>query len=284
MSCCWWPGADPSGRLAGPTCPLWTMCSQGPDSPSLAALLPSSGAMRWAPAPASPGWLGGVFTRPAHAACVSLHPVCCSCLWRPPHLPRLLARWCPGPESGPWRPPSEPVWLSRCRCGSAEGGADPAHQRHPQPLHLPPPREHPAAPRVSGRGPARAGALSRLGPPPGGGTWPRSAPSFSFLDSWSLRGTCPLGVRDAVFPGDGELVLCVLDRFARSERAAQRHLRVLGSIHDLCGLVSEHCPPKETHSRWLLPPALPAATCTQHAEPAGRLCPWRATSPDALCK
>lgn len=178
VSCCWWPRADPSGRLARPTCPLWTMCSHGPDSPSLAALLPSSGAMRWAPAPASPGWLGGVFTRPAHAACVSLHPVCCSCLWRPPHLPRLLARWCPGPESGPWRPPSEPVWLSRCRCGSAEGGADPAHQRHPQPLHLPPPREHPAAPRVSGRGPARAGSLSRLGPSAG---WRHLAPLRSLI-------------------------------------------------------------------------------------------------------
>lgn len=100
MSCCWWPGADPSGRLAGPTCPLWTMCSHGPDSPSLAALLPSSGAMRWAPAPASPGWLGGVFTRPAHAACVSLHPVCCSCLWRPRTCRASSLAGVPGPSPG----------------------------------------------------------------------------------------------------------------------------------------------------------------------------------------
>lgn len=74
-------------------------------------------------------------------ACWSLLPSVWRCV-RP-----LLALWVPGLNPVPGCPLNG-LWPLRCRCGSAEGGEGPAARRRAEPVHLPPPGEHPAAPGV----------------------------------------------------------------------------------------------------------------------------------------
>ena len=137
VSRCWWAWAGlQHGGFAVPLLslvhPLHPRVSACP-CPSLSPAVLHPRAPRGADVPWRPG-------APAAA-----RPVPAS---SPPHLPSVLAPGRPWPESRRDVHRGTRVWLLRFRCGRAEGGASAADRRRPEPVHLPPPREHPAPARV----------------------------------------------------------------------------------------------------------------------------------------